>query len=149
MQLDHRLPLNNDFDNHVPYSDYLAAFSQARIPVRWPGAIPNLQPPWSRNRAMRNGQMLRGERASAVNPTLEILVGKDPFIAPLQVRRPSRFAYHAGGRRARTRTPQIGGIFGAKAHHCSFLHCGARTSRHLDNEHVVDLNQSHAESTGL
>ena len=26
----------NDFANHIPYSDYLAAFSQTRIPVRWP-----------------------------------------------------------------------------------------------------------------
>jgi putative SOS response-associated peptidase YedK len=34
----------NDFGNHIPYSDYLAAFSQTRIPVKWPDAIPNLQP---------------------------------------------------------------------------------------------------------
>jgi len=34
----------NDFGNHIPYSDYLAAFSQTRIPVRWPKAAPNLQP---------------------------------------------------------------------------------------------------------
>jgi putative SOS response-associated peptidase YedK len=34
----------NDNGNHIPYSDYLAAFSQTRIPVKWPNAIPNLQP---------------------------------------------------------------------------------------------------------
>jgi putative SOS response-associated peptidase YedK len=34
----------NDYGNHIPYSDYLAAFSQTRIPVKWPDAIPNLQP---------------------------------------------------------------------------------------------------------
>ena len=32
------------FGNHIPYSDYLAAFSQTRIPVRWPKAAPNLEP---------------------------------------------------------------------------------------------------------
>jgi hypothetical protein len=26
----------NDFDNNIPYSDYLAAFSQTRIRVPWP-----------------------------------------------------------------------------------------------------------------
>jgi putative SOS response-associated peptidase YedK len=30
--------------NHIPYDDYLAAFSQIRIPVRWPKAAPNLEP---------------------------------------------------------------------------------------------------------
>jgi hypothetical protein len=34
----------NDFANHIDYDDYLAAFSQTRIPVTWPDAIPNLQP---------------------------------------------------------------------------------------------------------
>ena len=34
----------NDFGNHIPYSDYLAAFSQTRIPVRWPTPAPNLEP---------------------------------------------------------------------------------------------------------
>ena len=34
----------NDFGNKVPYSDYLAAFSQNRIPVKWPNAAPNLEP---------------------------------------------------------------------------------------------------------
>jgi putative SOS response-associated peptidase YedK len=34
----------NDFGNHIPYSDYLAAFSQTRIPVRWPTSAPNLEP---------------------------------------------------------------------------------------------------------
>src|SRR5689334_3049948 len=34
----------NDFGNHIPYSDYLAAFSQTRVPVRWPKAAPNLEP---------------------------------------------------------------------------------------------------------
>ena len=34
----------NDFGNHIPYSDYLAAFSQTLIPVKWPNAAPNLEP---------------------------------------------------------------------------------------------------------
>jgi hypothetical protein len=34
----------NDYGNHVPYSDYLAAFSQNRIRVKWPAAVPNLEP---------------------------------------------------------------------------------------------------------
>ena len=34
----------NDFGNNIPYSDYLAAFSQIRIPVKWPNAAPNLEP---------------------------------------------------------------------------------------------------------
>jgi putative SOS response-associated peptidase YedK len=34
----------NDFGNKIPYSDYLAAFSQTRVPVKWSNAAPNLQP---------------------------------------------------------------------------------------------------------
>jgi putative SOS response-associated peptidase YedK len=34
----------NDFGNDIAYSDYLAAFSQTRIPVKWPDAAPNLEP---------------------------------------------------------------------------------------------------------
>ena len=34
----------HDFGNHIPYSDYLAAFSQTRTPVKWPSAAPNLEP---------------------------------------------------------------------------------------------------------
>ena len=34
----------NDYGNRIPYSDYLAAFSQTRIPVKWPAAAPNLEP---------------------------------------------------------------------------------------------------------
>jgi putative SOS response-associated peptidase YedK len=34
----------NDYGNHVPYSDYLAAFSQNRIRVKWPAVVPNLEP---------------------------------------------------------------------------------------------------------
>jgi hypothetical protein len=34
----------NDFGKNVPYSDYLAAFSQTRSPVKWPSAAPNLEP---------------------------------------------------------------------------------------------------------
>jgi putative SOS response-associated peptidase YedK len=33
----------NDYGNHISYDDYLAAFSQTRIPVR-PKAAPNLEP---------------------------------------------------------------------------------------------------------
>jgi putative SOS response-associated peptidase YedK len=38
------LRMCNDFGNHIPYSDYLTAFSQTRIPVKWPNAAPNLEP---------------------------------------------------------------------------------------------------------
>src|SRR5207249_138125 len=38
------LGMCNDFGNHTPYSDYLAAFSETRIPVRWPTSAPNLEP---------------------------------------------------------------------------------------------------------
>ena len=34
----------NDFGNHIPYDDYLRAFSQTRISVRLPSAAPNLEP---------------------------------------------------------------------------------------------------------
>jgi putative SOS response-associated peptidase YedK len=34
----------NDYGNHIPYSAYLEAFSETRIPVRFPIAAPNLQP---------------------------------------------------------------------------------------------------------
>jgi putative SOS response-associated peptidase YedK len=34
----------NDFGNHIPYDDYLRAFSQLKIPVRFPKASPNLEP---------------------------------------------------------------------------------------------------------
>ena len=34
----------NDYGNRIPYSDYLAAFSELRIPVRWPALVPNLEP---------------------------------------------------------------------------------------------------------
>ena len=34
----------NDFGNRIPYDAYLQAFSQIRIPVRFPAAAPNLEP---------------------------------------------------------------------------------------------------------
>jgi putative SOS response-associated peptidase YedK len=34
----------NDYGNHIPYSAYLEAFSQTRIPVRFPVSAPNLEP---------------------------------------------------------------------------------------------------------
>ena len=34
----------NDYGNKIPYSEYLAAFSEIRIPVKWPNAAPNLEP---------------------------------------------------------------------------------------------------------
>jgi putative SOS response-associated peptidase YedK len=34
----------NDFGNHIPYNDHLRAFSQIRVPVRFPAAAPNLEP---------------------------------------------------------------------------------------------------------
>lgn len=38
-----RTSMCNDFGNHIPHTDYLAALSQTRIPVKCPEAIPNLQ----------------------------------------------------------------------------------------------------------
>ncbi len=34
----------NDFGNHIPYDDYLRAFSEIRVPLRFPEAPPNLEP---------------------------------------------------------------------------------------------------------
>jgi len=34
----------NGFDNRIPCSDYLAAFGQTRITVKWLTAAPNLEP---------------------------------------------------------------------------------------------------------
>src|SRR5260221_2227844 len=34
----------NDFGNRVPYDDYLRAFSRSRPPVRFPVALPHLEP---------------------------------------------------------------------------------------------------------
>jgi putative SOS response-associated peptidase YedK len=34
----------NDYGLYTDYDDYLAAFSETRIPLKWPDAIPNLQP---------------------------------------------------------------------------------------------------------
>ncbi len=34
----------NDYGNDIPYSAYLEAFSETRIPVRFPVAAPNLEP---------------------------------------------------------------------------------------------------------
>jgi hypothetical protein len=34
----------NDFGNHIPYSDYLAAFSQTRLSVQLPTSAPDLEP---------------------------------------------------------------------------------------------------------
>jgi len=34
----------NDYGIHVPYDDYLRAFSHIRIPVKFPAASPNLEP---------------------------------------------------------------------------------------------------------
>jgi putative SOS response-associated peptidase YedK len=36
--------LCNDFGNNIPYHAYLEAFSETRIPVRFPRAAPNLEP---------------------------------------------------------------------------------------------------------
>ena len=33
----------NDYGNHIPYTAYLEAFSELRIPVRFPDAAPNLE----------------------------------------------------------------------------------------------------------
>jgi putative SOS response-associated peptidase YedK len=45
----------NDYGNKIPYSEYLAAFSEVRIPVKWPNAAPNLEPRqdiWPTQRAL-------------------------------------------------------------------------------------------------
>ncbi len=34
----------NDFGNRVPYGEYLRAFSEIRVPLRWPTTPPNLEP---------------------------------------------------------------------------------------------------------
>jgi len=34
----------NDFGNHVPYSAYVEAFSEIKLPLITGGAIPNLEP---------------------------------------------------------------------------------------------------------
>lgn len=34
----------NDFGNHIPYSAYLEAFSEIKIPLFTPGGAPNLEP---------------------------------------------------------------------------------------------------------
>jgi hypothetical protein len=34
----------NDFGNRVPHDEYLRAFSEIRVPLRWPTAAPNLEP---------------------------------------------------------------------------------------------------------
>ena len=34
----------NDYGNHIPYDDYLQAFSEIRGPVRCPDVAPNLEP---------------------------------------------------------------------------------------------------------
>jgi putative SOS response-associated peptidase YedK len=34
----------NDFGNNVPYSAYLEAFSEIRVPIVFPTAAPNLEP---------------------------------------------------------------------------------------------------------
>jgi putative SOS response-associated peptidase YedK len=33
----------NDYGNKIPYSEFLAAFSEIRIPVKWPDSAPNLE----------------------------------------------------------------------------------------------------------
>lgn len=44
VQLEASAWMCNDYGNHIPYDAYLEAFSQARIPVRFPVAPPNLEP---------------------------------------------------------------------------------------------------------
>ena len=34
----------NDFGNNVPYDEYVRAFSEIRVPLRWPTVPPNLEP---------------------------------------------------------------------------------------------------------
>jgi len=34
----------NDYGNHISYRNCRASFSQARIPIKWPNAAPNLEP---------------------------------------------------------------------------------------------------------
>ena len=34
----------NDFENRIPYSAYVEAFSETRLPLKVPAAVPNLEP---------------------------------------------------------------------------------------------------------
>ena len=68
----------NDLGNHIPYYDYLAAFSQTRIPVRWPTSAPDLEPHediWPTDRAPAICRMEGGnnEFTESVGLTLRLI----------------------------------------------------------------------------
>jgi putative SOS response-associated peptidase YedK len=83
----------NDYGNYVDYDDYLAAFSQTRIPVKWPDAIPNLQPRddiWPTDRAPVIRRLEDG-----TNEFSEIRWG----FPPAQPKRPPVINFRSEGRR--------------------------------------------------
>jgi hypothetical protein len=68
----------NDLGNHISYDDYLAAFSQTRIPVRWPTSAPDLEPHediWPTDRAPAICRMEGGnnEFTESVGLTLRLI----------------------------------------------------------------------------
>jgi putative SOS response-associated peptidase YedK len=83
----------NDYTNYVDYDDYLAAFSQTRIPVKWLDAIPNLQPRddiWPTDRAPVIRRLEDG-----TNEFFEIRWG----FPPAQPKRPPVINFRSEGRR--------------------------------------------------
>lgn len=83
----------NDYGNYVDYADYLAAFSQTRIPVKWPDAIPNLQPRddiWPTDRAPVIRRLEDG-----TNEFTELRWG----FPPAQPKRPPVINFRSEGRR--------------------------------------------------
>jgi putative SOS response-associated peptidase YedK len=77
----------NDFGNNISYSNYLAAFSQTRTPVKWPSGAPNLEPRddiWPTERApvirrLQDGtnefsELRWGVRSADMNITVEVAV---------------------------------------------------------------------------
>jgi putative SOS response-associated peptidase YedK len=85
--------LCNDYGLTEPYQSYLYAFSQTRIPVRWPDAIPNLQPRddiWPTDRAPVIRHLEDG-----TNEFSEIRWG----FSPAQPKRPPVINFRSEGRR--------------------------------------------------
>src|SRR5258707_11248231 len=81
------------FGNHIPYSDYLAAFSQTRIPVTWPNAVPNLQPRddiWPTDKAP-----VICRREDGTNEFIELRCG----FPPAQPKRPPVINFPSEGRK--------------------------------------------------
>jgi hypothetical protein len=92
----------NDLGNHIPYDDYLAAFSQTRIPVRWPTSAPDLEPHediWPTDRAPVIRRMEDGSneftesvglRACLKSPGRQSSTARDRFRKPKRAVQPWR-----------------------------------------------------------